>query len=337
MLLSKLWYMLASASFASASVLRLTSSLLPTRNLFQFSKTGTWLENIAVRPGGDLLVTMLSPTASLYTLKRPYSPNRTLSLLHTFDNATGLLGITETTVDAFAVLSIKFGDDSALIPGSSAVWGVSFDRDDRLYTRKIASIPDIIVPNGITSIPGTSAIFVTDSMGGTITRCDTQAGTCRVILSGPETAPSPGSSEPTGANGIHYRSGYLYWSNSNLVSIFRVRLGEDGCLDPHANIETVGKIDAVFIDDFAEDNDGRFWIAAGENNTMVALRSDGSSEVVAGSLTEPTVAGCTSAAFGRTVHDHKTLYVTTNGGSSTPVHGVVEPAKIVAMDTSAYV
>ncbi|KAI1129958.1 hypothetical protein F5Y10DRAFT_290389 [Nemania abortiva] len=336
MLFLKLQYALTLAHCISATVLSTARHLLPAKTIFQFNQTGTWLENIAVRPNGDLLVTMLSPTASLYTLKSPYSSTRTFSLLHTFDNVTGLLGITETSPDTFAILSITFSETMAPVPGSSAIWGVSFDHD-KLRTRKIASIPDIIVPNGITSIPGSSTVFVTDSTGGTITRCDTQTRACEVILNNPETAPSPGSSEPTGANGIHYRCGYLYWSNSNLVSIFRIRLSEDGYPDSYAKIETVGKVNAVFIDDFAESDDGRLWIAAGENNTVIALQNDGFSEVVAGSLMEPTVAGCTSAAFGRTAHDLKMLYVTTNGGASAPVNGVTEPAKIVAVGTSGHI
>lgn len=337
MLFPRLQYIaLALSTYFSAVIPRTVNHLLPTRRVFQLNQTGTWLENIAVRHNGDLLVSLLLPTASLYTLKRPYSSSRTFSLLHTFDNATGLLGITETCADTFAVLSIQFGETSSPVPGSATIWDVAFN-NDKLLTKKVTNIPDILVPNGIASIPGSSAVFVADSTGGAITRCDTRTATCALFLNTTQTAPAPGSSRPTGVNGIHYRHGYLYWSNSNLVSIFRIRLGNDGYPPSNACVETVGKVDATFIDDFAIDDDGRFWIAANSNNTIIALRDKGSSEVVAGSLADLAIAGPTSAAFGRTVRDGKTLYVVTNGASSGPVNGVTEPAKIVAVDTSEFV
>ncbi|KAI1166656.1 hypothetical protein F5B18DRAFT_605252 [Nemania serpens] len=336
MLFPGLQYIALALTCVSAAIPKPSNNLLPTHKVFQFNQTGTWLENIAVRPNGDLLVSLLLPTASLYTLERPYSPSRTFSLLHTFDNATGLLGITETHADTFAVLSIQFSETSSPVPGSATIWDVSFN-NDKLHTRKITNIPEILVPNGIASVPGSSAVFVADSTGGTITRCDTQTATCAVFLNNPQTAPAPGSSRPTGVNGIHYRRGYLYWSNSNLASIFRIRLGKDGYAASNACVQTVGKVDATFIDDFAIDDDGRFWVAANSNNTIIALRENGSSGDVAGSLTDLTVAGPTSAAFGRTARDSQTLYVVTNGAASGPVNGVTEPAKIVAVDTSGFV
>ncbi|KAI1735682.1 hypothetical protein F4680DRAFT_434819 [Xylaria scruposa] len=311
-------------------------TLFPAHNVFQFNETGTWLENIAVRANGDLLATMLNPTASLYTLKRPYSATREFSLLHTFENATGLLGITETSSDNFAILSIQLGNSPSSAPGSSTIWGVSFEHD-AFKTRKIASLPDVLVPNGITSIPDSSAVLLSDSSGGTITRCDTLTGTCEIVLKRTETAPAPGNVEPTGINGIHYRDGYIYWSNSNLVSIFRIPVDREGYPVAEEEPEIVGKVDALFIDDFAEDFAGRFYIATGTNNTIVELQQGGSSKVVAGSLTELTVAGSTAAAFGRTAEDSRILYVTTNGAIKAPVNGKTEPAKIVAIDTSGCV
>ncbi|KAI0912394.1 hypothetical protein F4823DRAFT_634413 [Ustulina deusta] len=300
-----------------------------------FNKNRTWLENIAVRPNGDLLVTMLSPTPSLYTLKRPYSTTREFSLLHTFDNATGLLGIAETNVDSFAMLSVQLTNTLQPVLGSSTIWGVSFQHDN-MTTRKIATILDVELPNGITSVPGSSAVLVADGRGGTITRCDTRAGASEVVLQRIESAPLPSEPESTGINGIHYRKGYLYWSNSAFVSIFRIRVDEQGYPAADAEVETVGQIEASFIDDFAEDHVGTSWVATNSDNTIVALRSNSSSEVVAGEPAKFTLAGCTAAAFGRTPHDSRTLYVTTSGAIRAPINGVTEPAKIVAVDTSKH-
>ncbi|KAI1430744.1 hypothetical protein GGR50DRAFT_163172 [Xylaria sp. CBS 124048] len=318
--------------------------LLPARTVFQFDTNNTWLENIAVRSNGHLLLTMLAPTASLYTLKDPYSKTPELSLLHTFDNATSLLGITEIDDDVFAFISATYADDpgSVSAPSTSIVWEVSFAGSE-FSIRKGVDLSGVQIPNGITSIPHTSTVLVADACGGDITRCDLRNGMCTVILKDAQTGHSQGCLSTVGSvgvNGVHYRAEYLYWTNSDQVSLFKTRLGRDGYLPTNstAAVETVGKLDAAFVDDFTEDDAGVFWIAAGTNNTIVALQSDdGSSQVLAGSLLEPTVAGCTAVAFGRTTQDRKTLYVVTNGGQQTPVNGVREPAKVVALDTAEFV
>ncbi|KAH8165607.1 hypothetical protein CIB48_g2645 [Xylaria polymorpha] len=333
MLLPKLYYLSTFYPCALALSVKTRSHLFPTHNVFQLNETGTWLENIAIRTNGDLLATMLTPTASLYTLKQPYSATREFSLLHTFENATGLLGITEISNDNFAILSAELDSTSNPVLGSSTIWGVSFEHDE-FSTRKIASIPDVLLPNGITSIPNSSAVLVADSIGGTVTRCDTLTAICEVVLERTETKPVSSALSPLGINGLHYRDGYIYWSNSNLVSIFRIRVDKQGYPVPSAKVETIGTVDASFIDDFAEDCNGRFYVATGGNNTIVELQQNGSSKVVAGSLMDLTVAGSTAAAFGRTVHDSRTLYVVTNGAVKEPVNGKTEPAKIVALDTS---
>ncbi|KAI0401079.1 hypothetical protein F4802DRAFT_601354 [Xylaria palmicola] len=340
----RLTYLLALYTCALTLGHVASSHLLPTRSAFQFTEPRTWVENIAVRSNGDLLVTMLLPNASLYTLRRPYSATREVALVHTFQNASGLLGITETDTDTFAILSVRFTETLAAIPGSSTLWGLSLRRD-RLRTWKIASLPHVQVPNGITAIPGTSAVLAADSSGGTVTRCDTRTGTCEVVLAArAETTPGTGDGrEPTGINGIHYRGGddgHVYWSNSNLASIFRTRVDRHGYLAANASadvqVQRVGRLDASFIDDFAIDDAGRFWVTVGHNNTVAALWRNGEVEVVAGSLADFAVAGCTAAAFGRTAHDSRTLYVVTNGALRAPVNGTTEPGKIVAIDTSAY-
>jgi sugar lactone lactonase YvrE len=305
---------------------------LPSQNIFQFGSNGTWIENIAVRPNGDLLLTMLAPNASLYTVKRPYAGSREFSLVHTFDGATGLLGITEICHDTFALLSLNSLNATNAESGSTDVWVVSPRTRGVWDVKKAASLSDIVVPNGITSVPGSSAVLIADSIGGSVTRCDIRTGACTPILSGPEFAPVPNdSARPIGINGIHYRAGYIYWSHSGLVSIFRRQVDSEGYPVNNSGTELVGTInDVQFVDDFTEDAAGRFWAATYLNNSVVLLERDGTSEIVVGSPNESTVGGCTSAAFGRTAPDRKMLYVVTSGEDGK------EPAKIVAVDTSVF-
>ncbi|KAI0905786.1 hypothetical protein F4824DRAFT_510509 [Ustulina deusta] len=318
MLLPKTYSLLAATA----------ANLLPSQNVYQFPDNGTWLENIAVRSNGDLLLTMLSPTPSLYTLKQPYSSSPEISLIHTFPNATGLLGITETEDDTFAIISTQLIDNSAPVLGSSAIWEVAFS-GDTASTRKIAGLPDLGLPNGATlAIPGAQAVLIADCLGGTVTRCDTQTGETTTVLSVDETKGVADVDDSLGINGMHYQDGYLYWSNSALVSIFRISVDEDGNPVAGAEPELIGEIDALFVDDFALDSSNTAWVATNPSNTIVALKSDGSSQVVVGGSDSSTVAGATSGAFGRTTKDSKKLYVTTRG--------VSEPAKVVAVDTSSF-
>lgn len=56
-----------------------------------------------------------------------------------------------------------------------------------------------------------------------------------------------------------------------------------------------------------------------------------------GSITQLTVAGDTSARFGRTPGKFDTLYVSTAGGPAPPVNGTVtEGEKVVAIDTRGF-
>ena len=50
---------------------------LPVRTIAQLDAVPSWLENIAVRSNGDLLVTQLSPAPALLTIKGPSSANAT--------------------------------------------------------------------------------------------------------------------------------------------------------------------------------------------------------------------------------------------------------------------
>ncbi|KAI0389095.1 hypothetical protein F5Y17DRAFT_155355 [Xylariaceae sp. FL0594] len=332
---------------------------LPSSTIYQFDANGTWLENIAVRPNGDLLVTMLSPTASLYTLKRPYlystgsgnSGGGELSLIHTFENATGLLGITELGHDTYAVIALGGDDGTSAVP--SNVWLVTppphhlpgaSSSSSSWNVKKIATLPaSVTVPNGIAHVPGSSAVLVGDSISGTITRCesDNSNSSCSTVLSGPELEPvARDDARHIGVNGVRYHAGYVYWSNSALVSVFRRKVDAKGFPVAGSGSLLVGKVeggdvDVRFIDDFTRDKKGRLWMATYSSNAIVVLDTrDGKSEVVLGSASASAsasdIGGPTATAFGRTVRDAHVLYVVTSGDSGE------EPARIVAVHTDGY-
>jgi hypothetical protein len=124
--------------------IRLDSSTLPlpSRVLYQFPK-GSWIENLAVRSDGDLLLDLMS-TLNLYLLN-PRVEDSKPQLLHTFPDSLGLLGITEMQHDIFYVIAGNFslttGSDG---PGNYALWKVELSghhNDTKAVVKKVIDMP----------------------------------------------------------------------------------------------------------------------------------------------------------------------------------------------------
>lgn len=97
-------------AFALPAPVEQTAALpLPARTVFQLDGTlpATWFENIAVRRNGDLLVTMLAPNASIYSIPQPLSGSSQASIIN-FEDANGLVGIAELVPDVFIVAGGQF-------------------------------------------------------------------------------------------------------------------------------------------------------------------------------------------------------------------------------------
>ncbi|KAI0006356.1 hypothetical protein F4779DRAFT_629908 [Xylariaceae sp. FL0662B] len=336
-----LWTLASSLLLANASSLHAsyTDGLpLPAKTIFQFNKTGTWLENAAVRPNGDLLMSMLTPTASLYTLKRPYSPSPKASLVHNFDGANGLGGITEISPDTFALIAAQYRRAGSPVPGTYAIWEVSFKKNATHSVRKITDIPEAGLANGIATVPthGGKVVLISDSFLGSLWRLDTQTGHYESVMKVTEMAVVEGAAIPVGINGVKVRDGYVYWTNSALVEIFRTRIDNRGYPVSNTTVEKIATIDSPMLDDFAIDKTGSLWVATNGDNKVDVVRPNGSYEVAVGGDKEFAVAGDSAVAFGRTLRDKHTLYVVTSGALSAPINNRTEPAKVVAVDTTGF-
>jgi hypothetical protein len=149
---------------------------LPTRTLYQFSTNGTWVENIAVRSNGNLLVTLLSPTPELWQI--PVATPEDASLVYTFPDMAGLVGIAETAPDTFSVAGGNY--TVPVTNTSSAVWEVRFGDNDAVTARKMADIPEASVLNGVAAVPGcastSTAVIVADTILGLAWHVDTASG-----------------------------------------------------------------------------------------------------------------------------------------------------------------
>ncbi|KAI0125300.1 hypothetical protein BJ170DRAFT_499486 [Xylariales sp. AK1849] len=306
---------------------------LPAETIFQFNTSGTWIENIAVRSNGALLVTLLYPAPQLYLIPDPWSDSPAAELVYTFPDATGLLGITEIEPETFVLASGVFSDAGG---GNYSVWEVAFRGSTTPAIRKITDIPSALLLNGVAAVPGCgSAVLISDCAQGLVYRVDTRTGDHTTAVQVPEMAPIPGAASQIGINGIKIRGGYLYFDNSYKATMYRIKLTRDGFAAAGARAELVATLDgAPFVDDFAIAPDGAIWAATNIGDTLWRINGDGNG-VVAGLDTELTVAGDTAAAFGRTSRDGDMLYVVTCGALGNPVNGTItEPAKVVAIDTA---
>jgi hypothetical protein len=310
----------------------------------QFPKP-SWIENIAVRPNGDLILTQLTVTpeisnVTLYTIPRPFSPSPSPVPVHTFDGITNLFGIAEsaTTPDLFVLVGGNIPNSSSA--GLYLVWTIDFgSRHNR--PPKITQVTHLnaSLPNGLTAIPHRNAVLIADSFAGLTWHVNLATGVTSIAAQAPEMSPPLGSAPGTvGINGIKIFKGYLYWTHSALAIIYRVRLDADGRRVQDAKVETVAKLNATFLDDFAIRDDGIIWATTNSDNTLVAVQHEtGQSVVVDGAAGELTVLGDTAAAFGRERDDGCVLYVVTCGGLRSKGEAAgKEGAKVVAVDTRGF-
>ena len=303
----------------------------PTRDIYQFPELGTWVENLAVRANGQIIISRLDQPVVQQV--DPFTPGKEPVTIYTFPGALGALGITEYAPDIFAVLTGNFSLATGTNPpGAYAVWKVDMRRYNGPGTAtvtKITDIPIALLLNGATTldfIKGT--ILLADSQSGTVIRVDTSQGTYTVVQKDPTMEGIPTARVTIGINGLRIRDGYLYFTNTNKNLLVRVPINPDGTA--RGAYETLVVNTVGTFDDFALDVFGEFFNCQGAGNTLAKITVKGgvgTEQEVAGNATSEVIAGNTSARFGRTLVDLTTLYVTTNGGRP-PLEG----AKIVAVD-----
>ncbi|KAG9186133.1 hypothetical protein G6011_02689 [Alternaria panax] len=313
---------LASLGLGTASPPHSDPTLpLPARTVAQLSTVPTWLENIAARPNGDLLVTQLTPSPVLYTIRSPSSRNAALECIYQFhaDNVTDLLGITETTPDTYIIIAGNVTANATGYAGTFSVWQANFASSTVSIptVHKLANIPQAKLLNGATALPSDpSIVIIADSQYGLLFRFDTKSGTSKIIADRPELKAHPQQPNATvgfGVNGVKIRGRWLYFSNSDLVAIYRVPITSTGYISQNskAAVELYANLKAVadFVDDFTFGADGTLWAVTNSGNTLIAISAGGKKiEIVAGEKGLLTLAGGTAAAFGRTERDREVLY-----------------------------
>ncbi|KAJ6780702.1 hypothetical protein PWT90_09072 [Aphanocladium album] len=290
-------------------------------------ENGTWVENIASRANGNLLVTLLD-RPDLYEID-PRSPNAT-RLIHHFSGFTSLFGISETTQDVFAVAAGNFTSSGGPVTGSFAIWKVVLGRQGEAQVVKVTDIPEAMFLNGMTSLPAPSpAVLVSDSTRGVVYRVDIATGQYSVALRDDTFLPPHNASLPIGINGIRLKAQHLYYSNTfqKVFGRIPVNTTTGSAVGPY---EVVGT--DFMIDDFAIDDRNITYAAAGFVNEVFKITQYGKTRLIAGKTNSNSMLGATSAVFGRTWLDEDVLYVTTSGGQASVLEGIYpEGGKVVAL------
>ncbi|KAK1242803.1 hypothetical protein MKX08_005615 [Trichoderma sp. CBMAI-0020] len=335
---------LCSASIAT------TPSLDSVRTLYEFPKD-SYIENIAVRSNGQILMTDLSKS-ELFLFDPSVAGPNTPILLHDFDESLGLAGIAEYQPDVFAVISGNYSFTSAVqVVGTWKVWsvdlrgvGITTDNGQAKLSsppvvKNIAHVKPAHFLNGLTVLSEVDqTLLISDVNGGLIWSLDIKTGSYDVAINNTFTAlySSPPFSA-SGVDGVHVRGDSAYFTNFGNGTFNKVLINEDGT--PAGPVTTIantkGPLDQY--DDFAFDCDGNAFVVTGGGNTIEMISTDGKTQVyIAGNLNSTAIAEPTSCAFGRGPHDKHILYVVTAGGMETPVNGnTVVGGQLVAVKTTS--
>jgi len=288
----------------------------------------TWVENLAVRPNGQILTTLIT-SPDVYLI----DPQTSVStLLHTFPSPiASVLGITALTPssDTFYVITSNFSLTSPSIYISSAIYSLDLTTSPSTASL-ITPIPSAGLLNGMSALASSSQnlLVIADSFLGQIWSLNPQTREYNVLLKEPEMASS--STNPLGINGIktllQNDVTYIYWTNTGQSLVCRVAL-DPLTLSKRGEVEVL--VNGTSADDFAIDEQrGLLFLAVGESNEVVSVGLDGGSvKTVVGGLNESVVANPTSVAVGK---EGDVVYVTTTGGLESKINGTfVEGGQVV--------
>ncbi|PHH79650.1 hypothetical protein CDD80_4135 [Ophiocordyceps camponoti-rufipedis] len=305
---------------------------LPTRIVQQLPPS-TWIENMAVRSNGNLILTQLRPSAAVIQVTDPSSPYSYYEVAGIFPSIDGLYGITEVSTDVFVVVGCRFATIGDNVKGSAETWMVNFKSTDRSggpLVKRVGRHPYMEFPNGMTSLPGVDdVVLIADSTLGLVWRLYLETGVTEVAIQLREMAYHQGTRLKIGINGIKIIDGYLWWSNSYVGDLYRLRIDRLGNPERNARPEHMFRHEGRFIDDFVLDDRG-LWGTTNQNNTVLFAAYGGRVSDVAGEQNGLDLAVDTSCAFGRGERDGRILYVATGNNPKKGLGG-----KVVAVDTTS--
>jgi hypothetical protein len=294
-----------------------------------------FLENLAVREDGSILVTALNrnelwlvPAPAEGTLVEP-------ALVHTFEFNT--MFVVEWRPDRFlvGVSDVYHTRDARLYEMDMRGWAVG----QKAAPRLLLDFPEpkvglnggcLLAPNVLLAAGAANLIWRVDL-------ADDGTASARIWLQHDNMKNRPGEMKPDqpGANGVQYaaRSGYVFYTTTSQQLMMRVRV-DPRTLDPVDLPEFIAG--GRQWDDFLIDEDEQVAYATTHcENTIdrVKLEPDGNRSgrtVVAGEPFTDVLIGPSSGAWRRGPGDHgRTAYFATDGGTAAPPDGIFRTAKLV--------
>lgn len=298
---------------------------LQSRTIFQFGQgnNATFLENIASRANGDILVTMAVPQSNVFAIQNPMTSCPNMVPVFQVPGSNGTHGIAEIAnrPDVFAVVAGNIslsGNPANGVMGSNSLWeldmrtsgsavapapqkqGINPDPSCpqalplEVTARKIADLPMAPRLNGLAAVPGTSMMLVGDSQLGVAFRVDTATGAVTTAVDVPEMKPVPGAGsadDALGLNGMKVRGGMLYFTTAASRTVYRIAIQPDGSGPmPGATVETIAAVPtASWMDDIDVRDDGSLWVTTNTGNTLLALEPT--------AMANGTAAGAARAQF----------------------------------------
>lgn len=285
----------------------------PGRLVWQFAPD-VWVENIAVRPNGNLLLTTLTPNGSLYEVVDPSSKQPSLIQHFTIDKITGISGIAELTNDKFIIFGGSASFAGGGVVGSWHAWTVDFTSSSMPAAVPVADLPQAEFLNGASSDPSLPYLaLICDSKKGVVYSVCSVTGKVTEVQDRPEMHPASTGTLNLGINGVRLYLGYLWWTNWDTRIFYRLRVRPDGTTAPGAKVEVVATETSLpTLDDFTFDGTTAF-IATNAGQNILRVTQDGDTTVAAAGSGDTTLTNASAVKFGRSATDKKTIYVTTTG------------------------
>lgn len=274
-----------------------------------------WIENLAVRPNGNLIL-VAHDKPEIYEMD-PRLPDLEPKLLHLFDNGASspikisANGITETSKDVYHVIV------SSKIPGS--LLGLAYD--NAIYKIDYTSLKAIVEPvitkvlgvphflNGLATVSST-VVLASDTIGGVVYGID--LSTKKAYVEAYIATKAPGR----GVNGIRIRDGFLYYNQMITGRFSKIPIDSEGGIATTEHPQHIAQgFGMIGIDDFAFGKSGNeaFLCQGFLNQVLKVDLSKGSVHSIAGGLCSK-IKGPTSAQFSTIEGDERTLYVVTRNG-----------------------
>ena len=294
----------------------------PSVSLIHAFPPNSSLENLAVRPNNQVIVTFLNEP-NLY-LVDPAHPTQA-TFIHNFAPATALLGITEGALDVFYLAAGTY--DAAtrtLTNGTFDIWEIDFTSpihpstspswtNGKPKVEKVAHLSTASLPNGLATL-SSRYVLAADSALGAVLRVDVSTGKSQIVIQDATMAPTPVA--PFGVNGLRIRGGYLYYTNSDINALVRIPIYLKGEKAGTARGKAeVLSTDFELPDDIEVGTEEVYVAENGGSKVIVFNLKDKVKKVLAskessGGLT----VGSTSVRLARGEKSKKDLYVTTSGG-----------------------